>query len=319
MINWDDFDYHSPMGTRRGRLRKLLDRKQFQYIGVVSDELLVGCALGNFSYLGLVFVYTYESATGRLREFSTKVPLARGFSLSNRPADGTSEVTTSGGQIRIVARPEPRNVNLQVQLKSGLDVDATFDLAGAHAFQPLALCTQTGKAGWVFTEKIAGVAATGTVTGPFGTKDLAEIGAHAHSDYTIGYPRHETFWNWACFSGAADGKLVGLNLSCGVNETSYSENCIWVDGALIPAGLARFDYNRAEPENGRWSVTTGDGVVDLEFEPEGTHRERLNVLLLASNFKQVFGKFSGVLRPPGQPEIVIRDQYGFVEDQYARW
>jgi len=47
--------------------------------------------------------------------------------------------------------------------------------------------------------------------------------------------------------------------------------------------------------------------------------ERLNLGLLASNFKQIFGQFSGVLRPAGRPEVRIDKLWGFVEDQYVKW
>ncbi|WP_121222812.1 DUF2804 domain-containing protein, partial [Pseudomonas aeruginosa] len=46
---------------------------------------------------------------------------------------------------------------------------------------------------------------------------------------------------------------------------------------------------------------------------------RLNLGLLASNFKQIFGCFSGVLRPRGRAEVRIERLWGFVEDQYAKW
>ncbi len=318
VINWDDFDYRTPMGRKQNRLRNRLDRKQFQYIGVVSDELLVGCALADLSFLGVAFVYTYEPATKRLDEFSIKVPLARGFDLTNRPLDGTSVVNAKGARIRIDAQPEPRSLGLEIELPSGLKADVKFSLQRPFQTQPMAVLTQTGKTGWVFTEKIAGVTAEGSVSGSFGTKDLATIGACAHYDYTIGYMRRETFWNWACFSGRAAGHVVGLNLSCGVNETSYSENCIWIDGQLIAVGPAHFEYNRANPAQDQWTVKTADGVVDLTFEPEGAHEEHLNVGLIASNFVQVFGKFSGVFRPTGGDEIEIRDLYGFCEDQYMK-
>lgn len=323
LINSSDFDYRTPMGGKQNPLRKWADHKQFQYIGVICDELLLGCALGDFGYLGLAFVYTYEPRTGHLDEFSVKLPLGRGMSLTNRPTDGTSTVNTGGNKIVMAASTDPREVKLQIDLRSGLHADVTFNLDGPQEFEPLALCTQTAKTGWVFTQKIAGVSATGTVRGGFGEIDLAAADAHAHYDYSAGYMRRETFWNWACFAGRAhdheDRPVIGLNLSCGVNETSYSENCFWVDGVLHPVGLATFEYDRHSPQSSTWSVSTQDGAVDLTFVPEGTHTERLNLLVLASNFKQLFGRFNGTLTTPAGETIPIRDHYGFVEDQYAKW
>ena len=90
-------------------------------------------------------------------------------------------------------------------------------------------------------------------------------------------------------------------------------------GELIPVGLAHFAYDRAQPHGRPWRVTTSDGAVDLDFVPEGLHEEKINAFLVASNFKQVFGRFNGCLRTVDGREIAIVDQYGFVEDQYAKW
>lgn len=319
VINIDDFNYRTALGGRQFPGRKWLDYNQFQYIGLISDELLIGCAMGDFRYLGFAFVYTYEPATRELQEFSMKLPLGAGLSLTNRPLDGTGEFDFGGNRIRMAADTSPRIISLEVELRSGLNVHASFNLDDEPPFQPMALCTQTARNGWSFTQKIAGIPAVGHAEGSFGRRDLAEIGAYAHYDYTVGYMRRETFWNWACFSGQANGHAVGLNLSCGVNETSYSENCIWLDGALIPVGLASFEYDRKHPAIEQWTVTTTDGAVDLVFEPEGIHEEKLNFILIASDFKQVFGRFSGALRTEDGRVIQIEDQYGFVEDQYAKW
>lgn len=322
-INIQDFDYHNAMGSKASRLRKWLGYNQFQYIGVVSDQLLVGCALGDFGYLGIAFVYVYQPGTGELSEFTAKLPLGRGISLTNRPLNGVSEFDHGDNRIRMSSEGSPRTIRLQIDLKSGLRVDARLELGGDSPFEPLALCTRTGVNGWSFTEKIAGVRATGTVRGDFGEVDLEQICAYGHRDYSVGYMRRETFWNWACFAGASAGELagraVGLNLSCGVNETSFSENCVWVDGKRYLVGLAGFDYNRQNPEQDLWTVRTQDGRVELEFAPEGIHRERVNAGILKSNFKQVFGRFNGTLQPDGCEPVVIKDLYGFVEEQYAKW
>ncbi|TXI35707.1 MAG: DUF2804 family protein, partial [Aquipseudomonas alcaligenes] len=105
---------------------------------------------------------------------------------------------------------------------------------------------------------------------------------------------------------------------CGVNETSFSENCYWLDGELLQVGGVHFQFNRDEPLQ-PWRIVSGDGQVELEFRGHGLHREQLNLGLLASNFKQVFGCFQGVLRPPGRAPVLIDNLWGFVEDQYVKW
>ena len=182
----------------------------------------------------------------------------------------------------------------------------------------MCLNTPCAANGWVYAQKVAGVRCRGTVRSSLGEFDLAAIDAFAHHDWSAGYMRPETYWNWACLSGQAGAQRVGLNLSCGVNETSFTENCFWLDGELIKVDTARFAFDRGKPML-PWQIDSHDGQVQLRFEAHGLHQERLNLGVLASNFKQIFGRFSGVLRPLGRPEVVIDNLWGFVEDQYVKW
>ncbi len=61
------------------------------------------------------------------------------------------------------------------------------------------------------------------------------------------------------------------------------------------------------------------GALDLRFTPCGRHTERLNAGLIASDFRQDFGYFSGVIQPAGRAAMTVRDIPGFCEDQFARW
>ena len=264
----------------------------------------------------MAFVYAYTPDTGEMIERSFKVPLGLGASFSQSVTDGVTTMRLPGADIRMTYRDDPRRKTLEVSLGRGFAIDAALDETAA-GFEPMSICTRAGMAGWVYAHKVAAVPTTGTVRCDLGTFDLAEVGAYGHHDFSAGYMRRETFWNWACLSGEVDGRALGLNVSCGVNETSYSENCVWLDGRVLPVGLARFDYDRRDLMR-PWHVTTADGAVDLSFQPEGRHLERTNLLLLASNFAQIFGRFDGEVRV-GDEVLAVRDRWGFVEEQYAKW
>jgi hypothetical protein len=45
----------------------------------------------------------------------------------------------------------------------------------------------------------------------------------------------------------------------------------------------------------------------------------MNLGLFASNFNQLFGRFDGELRLKDGRSLTIDGQYGFVEEQYAKW
>lgn len=316
-INGEDFAYRTPMGRPQGALARRFHYKQFQYFGMVADSVLAGCALAHTGWLGLAFVYVYDTRTRTMKSETFRLPLAHGLVMSRSPVSGDSRLTTRGGEIHMGYRQQGDVLHktLSVRTAGGIRIDA--ELAEAAPFRPLAICTQTGINGWTYANKVAGVPVTGTIDCPLGRHDLATSGACGHHDFSAGYMRRETFWNWACLSGHAGGHVLGLNISCGVNETSHSENCLWLDGERVQTGLAQFAYERGNPQS-PWRVTTADGAIDLLFTPAGEHSEQMDLKLFATNFHQFFGQFSGSIRARGKT-IPVDGAWGFVEDQYAKW
>lgn len=316
-VNYRDFDFRSPMGRPLGRLAKWRRFHQFQYFGLLSDELIGGCALANLSLAGIGFVYLFHPASGRMIERQFKLPLDFGSQFSQQPNDGVCELRWGDNRLRLENHPEPLEKSLLVELDDGTRIEARFSEV-EPVFQPMCLCTPTAVNGWVYAQKVAGVRCHGTVRSALGDFDLQAINAFAHHDWSAGYMRPETFWNWACLSGQAGTQRVGLNLSCGVNETSFTENCFWLDGELLKVDTVRFEFDRQQPLQ-PWHIRSCDGQVELRFEAHGLHEERTNLGLLASNFKQIFGRFTGVLRPFGRAALPIDNLWGFVEDQYVKW
>ena len=133
--------------------------------------------------------------------------------------------------------------------------------------------------------------------------------------------RRETFWNWACFSGQLNNtskQKIGLNVSWGVNETGFSENCFWVDETLHVLPQVQFKFDR-DDDHSNWRITSENDQLDLSFKPEGMHKEHLNAGIMATNFKQIFGRFKGYIKDQDGTRYEIEDLYGFVEDQYSKW
>lgn len=87
---------------------------------------------------------------------------------------------------------------------------------------------------------------------------------------------------------------------------------------MIKLEMANFVFDRYQPEK-PWRVTTTDGRLDLSFEPAGKREEKLDVWLLASNFKQMFGHFSGTFTDDSGRISTIERVPGFMEDHYAKW
>jgi hypothetical protein len=313
-INRADFRLHTPFGRPAGRFADWMGFKEFQYFGICSPRLVCGCALAHLRHVGAAFVYVYDLETGELFSRSFRSPLGLGMQLSDNPVDGESRFRWQGADIRMGFRANPREKSLTVSIGDDFRLEAVMPEAG---FEPMSICTRVGYTGWVYTNKTACLAVQGSLRWQGRTFDLSEIGAQGHHDFSAGFMRRETYWNWACFSGMSGEHRLGINLSCGVNETSYTENCFWVDGKLVKVNLTRFHF---DPDDilKPWRVTSDDGRVDLVFTGLGMHRERLNAGLVATNFRQLFGRFDGELRVDGKT-YPVRGLTGFVEDQYAKW
>ena len=105
-INGRDADYRTPMGQPAPRFARHFHYKQFQYFGVISQDLLAGCALAHTAYLGMAFFYIFEPRTGRLREYTWRSPLGRELNMSTSPRHGESRFQRRGVDIRLEAEIE---------------------------------------------------------------------------------------------------------------------------------------------------------------------------------------------------------------------
>lgn len=317
-VNFRDFPLRTPMGKPAGWWLRRFGFNQFQFLGALCDDLVFGCALADIKYAATAFVYFFEPSTRRLAEHSFQSPLARGIEMDQFPETGQAAFHARGLEIEMTSGASPAFRHLRVRLPNGDAIDAHFDEQDPPQ-QPMRICTRAGANGWVFARKTAGMPASGTVTWGDKTLDLADSNARGHCDWSAGYMRRETFWNWGCLAGTtSDGRALGMNVSCGVNETSFTENCFWLDGILHKLDTVAFDYDPGDLMQ-KWRLTSGDGRLQLEFTPAGRHIENLDVGLVASNFNQLFGRYRGSLTTRAGELVQVESMLGYAESHYAKW
>jgi len=136
----------------------------------------------------------------------------------------------SHGRYRISSKifisPTPEEVscgftfgNMSIAMKNGkisakaknIAIDLKFDASGTA---PLRICTKAGYKGWVYTQKTSPIKVTGTVDYKDRHIDISSPAYMGLMDWTAGYMRRETFWNWAATATTLpDGRSFGLNLS----------------------------------------------------------------------------------------------------------
>jgi len=313
VVNHRDYDLRTPMGRRVGPLGRWLGFNQFEFLGGLCDQVGFGVALANVRYAGTGFAYVHERQTGQRHSWSTTRPLGQGFAMVQTPETGTS--TLRSGVLKVEMSGTPSGRVLQARA-DGFVLDAEFD---ETALEPLRICTRAGATGWVYARKTAGHAVRGTLRWGDRTLDLERAQVLGHHDWSAGYMRRETFWNWGCIAGRTeDGRTVGLNVSCGVNETSFLESCFWLDGTLHRLPAIHFAYDRSDLYR-PWTLSDEQGRLKLTFESEGAHVERIDAGLVASNFTQLLGRYTGTLVTESGEQIEVVEQPGYAEWHYAKW
>lgn len=314
-INGREHHYITAMGKPAGRFLRHFHYKQFQYFGVINDQYLIGCAFADTAWLGLIFVYVYDVHKQQLHEWNWHSPLARRLTLSQSPCQGKSQFQSGATCITMHYDETPSGLIKSLDIQTP-ELQLSASIAENYT-RPMSLCTPTGINGFTYANKVAGLPVKGELTFEGKTVSLQALNAFGHHDFSAGYMRRETHWNWACTSGEVEGQMLGFNLSSGVNESRYRENCYWIDQTLVPLDGICFDYQRNDLQ-APWRITDTNGVIDLRFQPQGCHRERLNLGVFASNFHQIFGTFEGTIQHDGK-KIALSSLYGFVEEQYAKW
>ncbi len=316
-LNLDDFDYTQLRRFPFTLFKKTagLTRKRWQYLGVVDDNLVIGVAVIHLGYIGSAFAYVYRKDKKELTELNIVDPAASKTVYAESSIYGYSSCRSGSKFVRIDNDIIKGAREVQV-LSKGPRIN--FEVPdSSEIITPVVACVRNGVRGFNYTHKGAGLPAAGWVEID-GKKIELTKNALAVLDWTAGCAAHETYWNWASGAGRLDdGRITGINFAMGVNETGYTENAFWVAGEPQKVDVVNFDYNFKnifEP----WKIQSMDGTVDLTFYPEGERKENQNYLLVASNFRQPFGSFNGVLRFRGE-EIRISNLYGFVEEHHVKW
>jgi hypothetical protein len=167
---------------------------------------------------------------------------------------------------------------------------------------PMAVTSRHGDS-YIWTRKQP-VRASGTVDGrPVSLRGLI--------DDSAGYHARRTDWRWCAGVGEApDGTALAFNVVAGVHDAPVgSERTLWVDGAARELPPATFD-----DDLGAVRFAGADAAV-LAFAEEARRARCDDFKLLASDYVQPFGTFSGTL--PGG--VQVARGWGVMERHAVRW
>lgn len=133
-----------------------------------------------------------------------------------------------------------------------------------------------------------------------------------------GYYPYPTKYDWNTGLGFLEsGERFGFNLTDNQvkNQEEFNENCIWVDGKMIP--LPPIKVTRPEGYKKAWYIKDIEGKVDLTFEPVVHNAVNLNLGLIASKYQGPYGFFTGKFET-SESTYEINKMFGMGEEFYLR-
>jgi hypothetical protein len=320
-LNLEDADI---FGLKARPLRTLnrFRLKQWQHFGVIHPEHYLGMVIFDAKFMTVSFVYHFDRRAGTMSEHSRQAPGGRA-KVAETTWNGECSFEARGYALRFENRLDDGYHRVRIDAAERRKLPAIQGefrmLEDISVYEPLVVVSPFSANRPLYTHKAAcpvegRVTVGGQVIELDPTRDVCLL-----DEQKAFYP-YRSFWRWLCFGGfTPQGTLVAANL-CHNNiadDETYSENCYWVGGKIRLTGAARFGFSEANIL-GPWFINTTDGLVDLEFHPQGERAERIRVGPILSDFHQPFGLFRGRLGCGGEASEV-EDLFGLCEQHITRY
>ncbi|MDM1755007.1 DUF2804 domain-containing protein [Acinetobacter towneri] len=309
-IDYQAYQYKSPYGEVLSGWRKRLKYKKFKFCSIQHEHYTIGLAIADIAWAGHGFVNIYNHMTGEVQEWNAINFLSRNTVLDEQPLFNQSFFEKSPFQIEIQHANGVRYI--RVTKYGEIKLSARIFCAGTD---PLSMCSPTGINGWTYTQKLTTLGCEGYFVNKTGQTIQFHERTFASLDDTCGFLRPETAWFWlSCNFWDTENRRVGLNLASGVNESFGNENCLWINGVLYPLTDVLF-----QPEDDcSWSIRSLDHRLNLTVSTGWRRYENLNLRLVGSQFSQWQAKISGTIQQD-DTEIILLNEYGLLEQHYAKW
>jgi hypothetical protein len=295
--------------------------KRWDYYGLTTPDRFFSATLADLGYAGQVFIYLIDFATGEYHEAALTVPFANGIVLPRNSTAGDS--VFDNGKVRLAFRheTEARHISVAWPQFAGKDLAADVTLCPKPDHESMAIVIPMNSTRrFYYNRKINCLPAEGHLTWGSDRIEFEPDTSLGNLDWGRGIWDYRSFWVWASASGfLPDGRTMGLNLGFGFGDTSKAtENALILDGRIHKLGQVNFQYsaqNFKEP----WRMSSPDGRLELEFMPFIERVAKTNLLLIASEVHQMFGRYRGTVVADDGEVIRLDGLIGWAEEHHARW
>ncbi len=297
--------------------------KEWDYYCIATDAHALALTVADNGYLGFLGVswIDLEARTainhGAVRPFP--------FGRMRMPASADSgEIDQRRGKLHLSFKLEPGARQLRVEAPDfaggkGLSGAIRLEQPGDDRMVIATPFTDAPKA-FYYNQKVNCMPASGEVMVAGEVFRFDPASAFGVLDWGRGVWTYDNTWYWASASGVLGARRFGFNLGCGFGDTSAaSENMLFLDGRAHKLGEVRFELPPGRPDSGAWRLVSGDGRLDLRFDPIVDRYDRVDLGPFHTLQHQVFGRFSGQAICDDGSLLEISDLTGFAEKVHNRW
>jgi Protein of unknown function (DUF2804) len=310
------FDCVNPLDEYAGVTRSLRRLRLKEWVGftLLHPELYSSMIIQDANFLASSEIYAYPAAVGRLFQHAAN---AKGGSLRmpERLLGSHPVFSKPGYRLEYSFDEDGKSARIFGDVSATEKAPAfrvDLMLHGDRVSAPLSVSSRL-PGGKLYTHKalfpVSGTYTVGDTTVTFDpARDLAVIDEHKSF-----FP-YRTQWLWGTLGWQADGAPVGANFAFRPGVAGQEEeSCIWTPSACEP--LSDITFTRSASS---WHISSADGRLDLVFSPEGRKDVKVQLGIVALDYYQLFGSYSGTLRSLAGTAYDVDGVHGVCESFRAR-
>jgi hypothetical protein len=294
--------------------------KRWDYYGVTTPSFYLSFTLAHLGYAGQVFAYLVDFAKREHIEQTVTIPFGKGIFLPRNSTEGEGYYENKQLKVKFQTGEKERRLHIDWPKFGGGGLKANLELFLPQNHESMVIVIPFTRNRFYYNRKVNCIALEGWFEYKGERHAISRGESLGNLDWGRGIWPYHSFWVWASASGfLSDGRTIGLNLGFGFGDPSRAtENAIILDGRVNKLGAVQFDYSSSNfmlP----WKMTTPDRRLDLTFEPFLERVAKTQLLLIASEVHQIFGRYSGSVVADDGEKIRLDGMIGFAEEHYARW
>ncbi|CAF2564849.1 unnamed protein product [Rotaria sp. Silwood2] len=326
-----DFSWVSPL------LVDFFSLKNWDFKSISTPTYFIGVSIVNLNYEANAFLYVIDRTNAnQIYKYSSKSILAIAIKEKAKSSiNGCTHYRQSDTEyIRLCYNSVEKVFHIEavVPINGGIHLSLNCKM---QFFQDtddsMVLLYPIRQYRPAYTHKIAARPVKGTLKIDNQNEQL--IDGLGSGDWTLGFFEHTTTWKWASLStngiDSANNQPIRIGISLSVelydDENGISmENAIWIDNRVYIVDKVIFQlpsqqFQTSQPWNFDSSVdTTNSPILHLIFHPWGSYEEHDYLLLIAIDFVQPYGTYSGTIEWLGHT-YKIDNGVGVTETNSATW